>query len=226
MATNANPAPTPAPKTSEKLSGVITKINTLETKFQKELAVFMDSYRITAKAETVRLGIADRRQLTAFLMTCGDLNGSRVSKVAAFVFPACAENRKTLDKIMETNSKETNPNKRVSREVLEKIASAKEPMSIEQAKAAIAKPSERAPGGETNQTEKKSATKPKSIKARENDAVTTLIAILKELVEEEYDETDCRAVVERAFAESELFDEEEEEESEDEESDDDDDSAE
>lgn len=202
MGINANPAPAETVKSSVKLASCISAILAKEA----EVTLLYDKYRVTAKAEATRLGLTDRKGLTAVLYASGDTDARRISNIVAFVFPANAENRAVIDKIMETNATAKDPNKRIAKEVLLEVQKSKEPITLEKAKKIVAanKAGTRKPGGETDQTDKKK-------KKQNPDKVLgeMLTAALTFAKENGYDMADFQAVLETANAEVDIDEDDE-----------------
>ena len=204
MATNANPTPSETVKPSKVLTTCISAIVAKEA----EVTLLYDKYKVTAKAETVRLGLSDRKALTAVLYASGDKDARRISEVVGFVFPANAENRKVIDEVMQKNADEKNPNKRIKRDVVLALQRAKEPLTLKQAEKLVAekKGETRAPGGETKQVEtKKKKLTPAQV---EEELGKRFDSALEYGKEHGYDSADCAAVMEARAAE--VFEDEDE----------------
>lgn len=161
MSTNANPAPAASVQISPKLKAAISAV----TKAEVGLAVAMDSYRNTAKSETTRLALADKKALTAVLFASGDTDARRVSEIVGFVFPASDSARKELDKALAINAKQTDNKKRIAKPVIlalqrDKTGKLTLEKAIEEHKAkGQLGDSTRTPGGKTDQTDKAKAKK-------------------------------------------------------------------
>jgi len=216
MATTTNPAPAATTKTSVKLTSAIGA-------YQKAVVgaeIALDTLRNTAKAESVRLSLTDGKMLTLLLFACGLSDPRTVSEVSQFVFPKHEAARVQLDRVMEHNCKQTDPKKRIAKPVTMALQRDKTgTLTLEAALAAhkAGNTLSRQPGGQTNQTVSAKPVKKKTQKEIEDDAVTQIIAILKSLAQDEYDEADCMAVFDRAIKESKLFPDTEAEEPEEEE---------
>lgn len=209
MATNATPAPAETVKASKVLTSCISAIIAKEA----EITLLYDRYKVSAKAEATRLGLTDRKGLTAVLYASGDKDARRISEVVGFVFPANAENRKVIDAAMDANAAEKNPNKRIKRDVILAMQRAKEPITLKEAEKLVAEKSTatRAPGGETSQVEKTTAKPKKLTPAQVEEALGALFdAALLYGKEHGYDAADCAAVMEARSAE--IFESSEEEE--------------
>lgn len=210
MATNANPAPAEKVEVSAKIKAAVQAV----VKAESGLAVALDGYRNVAKSETVRLGLEDKKALTAILFASGDTDARRVSEIVGFVFPAMPSARKELDKAMAINAKETDNKKRIPKPVLlalqrDKSGKLTLEAAIKEHKASAS--GTRTPGGETNQT----TTKKKSAKEIEDELGNLISAAMNFAKVNEYDLDDFNAVVETIsetiFAEEETETEEEEE---------------
>lgn len=181
-------------KASPKIQAVLVSIG----KKESEMLALLDTYRNLAKSESVRLGITDRKTLTAFLVTCGDKDGRRVSEVAQFVFPNNEANRAVLDKVAEINANTTDNKKRIKKEVVMTIQRAKEPITLKEAQAIVAAKDifTRQPGGKTDQTTSaKAKAKPKTAKEIDDAFKTSIAALVKEMLAEEYTQEDIEGMV-------------------------------
>lgn len=209
MATNTTPEPTTAIQPSTKLASAINAV----VKAEGSLAVALDNYRNVAKSETVRLGLEDKKALTAILFASGDGDARRVSEIVGFVFPASESAHKELDKAMEKNAKETDAKKRIAKPVILALQRDKTgKLTLEQAIKAYKDGSTRQPGGQTNQTNK-GKDKKKTPAEIEEELGNLCAAALNFAKANEYDLDDFHAVCEAQ--EEAVYAEEEEEEAED-----------
>lgn len=196
MSTQANPSTEAKVEVSAKIKAAILAVVKAET--AREIA--LDNYRNVAKSEAVRLGLSDKKALTAILFASGDTDARRVSEVVGFVFPASDSARKELDKVAEHNAKQTDIKKRIPKEVVLALQRDKTgKLTVEKAKANLAANkradgSERQPGGKTKQTatpdEKKTAAE------IEEELGNLFAAALNFGKKHGYDIDDCTAVFE------------------------------
>lgn len=205
MATNTTPEPAATIQPSTKLASAINAV----VKAEGSLAVALDNYRNVAKSETVRLGLEDKKALTAILFASGDGDARRVSEIVGFVFPASESARKELDKAMEKNAKETDAKKRIAKPVILALQRDKTgKLTLEAAIKAHKDGATRQPGGQTNQTEEKK--KKKTPAEIEEELGNLCAAALNFAKANEYDLDDFHAVCEAQ--EQAVYAEEEEEE--------------
>lgn len=132
MSTNATPAPTEAIKANPVLTKSIGAYITAAGK----LEIARDNMNTSAKSEAVKHGY-DKKSLTAILFASGLSDARTVSEVVGFVFPKNAENRATLDKVIEENAKQTDNKLRISKPVQLAIQRSEVPLTIEEAKAKV-----------------------------------------------------------------------------------------
>lgn len=202
----------PAPAAEVKASPAMTKAVATYVAAAGKLEVARDQMNSVAKSEAVRLSL-DKKALTAFLFASGLNDARTVSETVGFVFPANAENRAALDKIIESNAKETDNKKRISKKVQLVIQRSKEPITVEAATALVTADKTRKanpPGGETTSV----STKPKTAKEQEDELKTGWSALASLAKKYGYDRTDYDVTYEEwceSFLNAILPDEEEEE---------------
>lgn len=212
MATTSAPAPEETEKPKVSVSAKIAKAVQAVIAAEGGLAIALDGYRNVAKSETVRLGLEDKKALTAILFASGDTDARRISEIVGFVFPASDSARKELDKAMEKNAKTEDPKKRIAKPVILALQRDKTgKLTLEKAIADFkaGKKDERAPGGKTDQVEKGKKKTPKQIEEDLGNLIAAAMAFAKE---NGYDAADFNAVAEPLA--DEIFSDEEEEETE------------
>lgn len=193
--TNATATEVVAVQPSTKITAAINAC--IKADVARDIAI--DNYRNVAKSEAVRLSLTDRKALTAVLFASGDKDARRVSEIVGFVFPANDSARKELDKAMEHNATQTDPKKRIKKDVILALQRDKEGTLTLKAALEAAKKKEtltRQPGGSQNQTEKK---KPLTAKEQEEEIETIISSLVKKAVQYEYDEKDIAQMIEDAF---------------------------
>lgn len=208
MSTNASTTEKETVSVSAKVKAAIQAV----VKAEGGLAIALDNYRNVAKSETVRLGLEDKKALTAILFASGDTDARRVSEIVGFVFPASDSPsiRKELDKAMEVNAKETDNKKRIAKPVLlalqrDKTGTLTLAKAIADHKAGTTQT--RTPGGQTNQTTPAKAKK-KTAEEIEAELEAMIQLAMKFAKENGYDAADFAAVSEAQSEE--VFKEEEE----------------
>lgn len=189
MATNVTSAPSEKVQSSPKLATAISA-------YQKAIVgaeIALDTLRNTAKSETVRLALADKKALTAVLFASGLSDARTVSELVGFVFPASDSAKAELEKVMTTNAKQTDPKKRIAKPIIMALQRDKTgKLTLE--KAIAAHKLERTPGGKTDPTTK--AKTKKTAKEIEEELASLFAAALAFGKEQGYDEDDCTQVFE------------------------------
>lgn len=148
MSTTATAA---APEATVVVNPKISKAVAELIKKETAASVAFDNLRTVSLRESVANSYT-KKQLTAMLLELMS-DPARASEVAGFVFPNHSAARAELDKALAFNAKQTDAKKRISKQIILALQRDNDgTLTLEKAIENAKKPSERTPGGETNQT--------------------------------------------------------------------------
>lgn len=143
---NEAPAPAAAAAPAPVASPAMVKAWETVQKREGELHAARDQFYLTSKSASVKEGWT-KKQLTVALLTLPKMDPARVSECVNWVFPKVPENRAALDAVMEHNSQQKDHKARIGKDVQLAIQRSQVPITVEEAKAAVAaKQAERASG--------------------------------------------------------------------------------
>lgn len=181
------------------------------TSLQVKVLHARDKFLQTCKKETA-LNKWSADELRQRLLVLVDFDASESTRVVKFVFPNSTANRETLDRALEINSQaKTEHSRPISKRALDIIASAKEPITVEQAVEKAKAEKIRTPGGQTNQTSTGTGT---GALTEDEQLETLYCAALAFAKKHGYDAADAEAVYEMAKEKISLSSPEEEKETE------------